>query len=332
MRADGAPSSGLVTLTPVATRDSAALNLTVIAAPVVVTLDGAGKFARIIMAGNDPELGALLYLRIDELIDGESRSYTILVPESAAETGLDLADRESLEPVQEMAGYVLFSSIGVTVAPLVGGLVPVVHLPPGSGGSGVTDHGLLTGLADDDHPHYLTQVRGDERYYTETELNILLTAKAATGHAHSYQPLDVDLTDIAALAPADDSLVQRKAGAWSGRTPAQVKIDLRSPVVALTDAATIGIDATLGDIFDATLGGNRTLGNPTGAVNGQKLLFRIKQDGTGGRTLAFGTKYRFGSDLSSVVLSTVAGKLDRIGVEYSFADDKFDVIALMRGY
>jgi len=109
------------------------LNLTVIAAPVVVTIDGAGKFARIIMAGNDPELGALLYLRIDELIDGESRSYTILVPESAAETGLDLADRESLEPVQEMAGYVLLSSIGVTVAPLMDNLVPVVHLPPGLG-------------------------------------------------------------------------------------------------------------------------------------------------------------------------------------------------------
>lgn len=26
------------------------------------------------------------------------------------------------------------------------------------GGSGVTDHGALTGLADDDHPHYATHV------------------------------------------------------------------------------------------------------------------------------------------------------------------------------
>lgn len=38
--------------------------------------------------------------------------------------------------------------------------------PPvdGGGGGGVTDHGALSGLADDDHPHYLTQARGDALY------------------------------------------------------------------------------------------------------------------------------------------------------------------------
>lgn len=33
-----------------------------------------------------------------------------------------------------------------------------------SGGGGVTDHGLLTGLGDDDHPHYHNDARGDARY------------------------------------------------------------------------------------------------------------------------------------------------------------------------
>jgi len=103
-------------------------------------------------------------------------------------------------------------------------------------------------------------------------------------------------------------------------------------VVGLTDAATVLVDATSGDIFTVTLGGNRTLGNPTGAVNGQKLLFRIKQDATGGRTLTFDTKYRFGTDITSVVLSTTAGKLDRVGVEYVADVDKFDIIAVTRGY
>jgi len=41
---------------------------------------------------------------------------------------------------------------------------------------GVTDHGLLTGLADDDHPQYLNQARGDARYYTEAEVNALIAA------------------------------------------------------------------------------------------------------------------------------------------------------------
>jgi len=34
----------------------------------------------------------------------------------------------------------------------------------GGGTGGVTDHGALTGLADDDHPQYLTQGEGDARY------------------------------------------------------------------------------------------------------------------------------------------------------------------------
>lgn len=33
---------------------------------------------------------------------------------------------------------------------------------------GVTDHGALTGLADDDHTQYHTDARGDARYYTQT--------------------------------------------------------------------------------------------------------------------------------------------------------------------
>jgi hypothetical protein len=40
------------------------------------------------------------------------------------------------------------------------------------------------------------------------------------------QPLDSDLTDIAALAPANDSLIQRKSGVWVARTMAQLKTDL----------------------------------------------------------------------------------------------------------
>lgn len=40
------------------------------------------------------------------------------------------------------------------------------------------------------------------------------------------QPLDSDLTAIAGLNPADNDVAQRKAGAWTNRTPAQLKTDL----------------------------------------------------------------------------------------------------------
>lgn len=44
---------------------------------------------------------------------------------------------------------------------------------------GVTDHGALTGLADDDHPQYLTVARGDARYFTEAETNAAIDAYVA---------------------------------------------------------------------------------------------------------------------------------------------------------
>lgn len=40
------------------------------------------------------------------------------------------------------------------------------------------------------------------------------------------QPLDTDLTSIAGLTPTDDDVIQRKSGAWTNRTMAQVKTDL----------------------------------------------------------------------------------------------------------
>lgn len=40
------------------------------------------------------------------------------------------------------------------------------------------------------------------------------------------QAADSDLTAIAGLSPANDDIIQRKAGAWTNRTPAQYKTDL----------------------------------------------------------------------------------------------------------
>lgn len=42
----------------------------------------------------------------------------------------------------------------------------------------------------------------------------------------SYQPIDSDLTAIAALSPSNDDIIQRKAGAWTNRTIAQLLTDL----------------------------------------------------------------------------------------------------------
>lgn len=51
-------------------------------------------------------------------------------------------------------------------------------------------------------------------------------ASTVTTALAGKQPLDSDLTAIAGIAPSDDDIIQRKAGAWINRTPAQLKTDL----------------------------------------------------------------------------------------------------------
>lgn len=103
-------------------------------------------------------------------------------------------------------------------------------------------------------------------------------------------------------------------------------------VISLTDAANISIDVSKGNIFDLTLGGNRTLSNPTNGIDGQKIMIRVRQDGTGSRTLSFDTKYRFSIDLPSPTLSTAADALDYLGFIYNESDDKWDYIAQVFGF
>jgi hypothetical protein len=79
--------------------------------------------------------------------------------------------------------------------------------------------------------------------------------------------------------------------------------------VALTDGATISVDAALSNSFTVTLGGNRTLANPTNTVAGFTYVFRIVQDATGGRTLAYGTNYKFPGG-TVPTLSTAANAVD----------------------
>jgi hypothetical protein len=44
--------------------------------------------------------------------------------------------------------------------------------------------------------------------------------------AAGFEPLDADLTAIAGLSPSNDDIIQRKSGAWTNRTLAQLKADI----------------------------------------------------------------------------------------------------------
>jgi hypothetical protein len=73
-------------------------------------------------------------------------------------------------------------------------------------------------------------------------------AAAISALSAVYQPLDSDLTAVAGLSPSNDDILQRKAGAWTNRTIAQLLTDLNLDATYATDA---DLTAHIGDATDA---------------------------------------------------------------------------------
>ena len=82
-------------------------------------------------------------------------------------------------------------------------------------------------------------------------------------------------------------------------------------IVSLTDGTNISVDFNSGQNFAVQLGGNRTIDNPTNCVPGQTGSIFVIQDGTGSRTLSFGSNYKFPGG-TAPTLSTGASAADRI--------------------
>jgi len=82
-------------------------------------------------------------------------------------------------------------------------------------------------------------------------------------------------------------------------------------IIRLTDGATITANLAQSCSFVVTLGGNRTLANGTNFLSGQSGVIFVQQDGTGSRTLSFGTGWRFPSN-TAPTLTTTAHAVDMI--------------------
>lgn len=91
------------------------------------------------------------------------------------------------------------------------------------------------------------------------------------------QAADQDLTDIAAIAPTNDDIIQRKSGVWVARSMSQVKTDLaltKSDVglSSVTNDAQVKLSTatTKGDIYVAT--GSATVVRKAAGGNGSPLV------------------------------------------------------------
>jgi hypothetical protein len=107
---------------------------------------------------------------------------------------------------------------------------------------------------------------------------------------------------------------------------------LAPAVVHLTDAATITVDASLGNDFRVTIAGNRTMGTPSNPTNGEQIIFQITQ-GTGAPfTITWASGYEFSAGLPQPTLSTTAGQTDLLGFVYNASTGTWLLAAFVNGF
>lgn len=149
----------------------------------------------------------------------------------------------------------------------------------------------------------------------------VLRAEISAGDAGS---INVDRLPVIPASKIDPLM------ATDAELAAGLALKLNVPTVrALTDAANINWNWTMGEIGTVTLGGNRSLNVPLGGSDNQVYLLRVTQDTTGSRTLTLHNSIDRGA-LSQPSLSTTAGDTDVLGFIRWGATVRY--LGILKGY
>lgn len=144
-----------------------------------------------------------------------------------------------------------------------------------------------------------------------------VVSKNTTGFTSGATPLYAVVTGASTITSYTDYRIGGGGGSSFGLDDVHVFTKNQSVSVdTLTDGATIAVDASLSNNFKVTLAGNRTLATPTNLTAGMVLNIELIQDGTGNRTLTFGSAYKFAGRVTPAI-STGAGMRDLLSCYYN---------------
>jgi len=162
----------------------------------------------------------------------------------------------------------------------------------------------------------------------------LVTTLKASGAVVNTGTSDVTIVTPKALADSDYAKTSDiTVTADSTTTFTNKKIEPRVVTAAsyTTDTGTSLSVATC-DVFQVTAqAGALKFNNPGGTpVAGQKLIIRVKDDGTA-RALTYDTQFRASSDLA-LPTTTVLGKTLYMGFMFNLTDTKWDLLAVQNNF
>ncbi len=245
---------------------------------------------------NPNSWGAILNQNVIDLVDDAIAAYTTIVV-SSADVTLTTADGTSDQARSaflELSGTVS-SSLNVLVPEQSKGFIvndkttrqnsaTITVKTASGGGTAITSCEIRQLLCYKVSVLALTESAGVARLSASNTFTNTNTFASAVGFATS-----VSATEIFASAAAFNSVTTSVQNVGKATFTKQI---VATPVT-LTDAASIAVDFATGTNFVVSLGGNRTLENPSNAVAGQTGHIYVIQDGTGSRTLSFGDAYNF---------------------------------------
>lgn len=140
---------------------------------------------------------------------------------------------------------------------------------------------------------------------------------------------------VAVIGAAAASVLAEAAGspAQAAEQATTVQQGALAPaVINLADAVTISIDASLGNDFRVTIGGNRTMATPVNPTDGQKITVQVTQGPGGSFTLSWDSGYEFAAGLPKPTLSTAAGQTDLLGFIYNQSLGKWLFVVFVGGF